>query len=379
MMKSFWRSFSAILTAAVVAGAATSAMAADVPSTLTHQGRLFDDMGVPITDTLPITFNFYTGPNEAAPDVSETIDVTLEDGYFSVSIGEANSIQDMLQGGALLYMGIAVGNDAEMSPRSVVQSVPYAIVAGNVIGDITPTSVSIGDQEVIDSTGKWVGDPTGLQGPAGPPGANGANGAQGPAGATGATGATGAQGPAGPQGPPGANGATGAQGPAGPQGPPGANGANGATGATGATGPAGPQGPSGVVTMVSTSGAGPNSGGVGSVSEFIGPTVNVAVTATTQKIHVTANKALGAGATAASGLNLYVCYRSTAVGAAIQLQGGGILNMNVPANTRLVFGISYSITGLAAGTYSVGMCGSAGTPANWNNNEWGYVSAILAN
>ncbi len=355
-MKSFWRNFSAIMTAALVAGAATSAMAADVPSTLTHQGRLFDDMGVPITDTLPITFNFYAAPNDAAPAVSETIDVTLEDGYFSVSIGEANSIQDMLQGGKILYMGIAVGNDAEMSPRSVVQSVPYAIVAGNAIGNITPTSVSVGGLEVIDSTGKWVGDPTGLQGPPG---------AQGPVGPAGA------QGPVGPMG---AMGATGAQGPAGPQGPPGANGANGAAG------PAGPQGPSGVVTMVATSGFGSfNSGGVGTAIEFIGPTVNVTVTSNTQKIYMTAHKALGAGATAANGLNLYPCYRSTAAGATIVAQGGAILGLTSPVNTRLVWGMNWAYTGLAPATYSVGMCGSATTPANWSNNEYGYVSAILAN
>jgi hypothetical protein len=41
--------------------------------------------------------------------------------------------------------------------------------------------------------------------------------------------------------------------------------------------------------------------------------------------------------------------------------------------------ISGIITGLPAGTYIVGMAGRAAAPANWNNNEWGYVTALVFN
>lgn len=57
--------------------------------------------------------------------------------------------------------------------------------------------VSIGGALVIDQTGQWVGDPTGL---AGPTGAQGPQGVQGPQGAPGAQGAQGPQGPAGSTG-----------------------------------------------------------------------------------------------------------------------------------------------------------------------------------
>jgi len=152
---------------------------------------------------------------------------------------------------------------------SDLEDVPAVLAMLSMAGNGT---LRYAGHEVIDTNGKWVGDPTGLVGPAGPAGAQGETGATGPAGPQGpkgdtgaqgpqgATGATGPAGPAGPQGPKGdtgaqgpqgATGATGATGPAGPQGPKGDTGAQGATGATGATGPqgatgaTGPQGPKG--------------------------------------------------------------------------------------------------------------------------------------
>ncbi|MFH1365011.1 MAG: hypothetical protein ABIH28_00290, partial [archaeon] len=112
--------------------------------------------------------------------------------------------------------------------------------------------IDIGTIPVIDSTGNWIGSPTGLVGPQGPQGPQGYTGATGAIGPTGATGATG------PQGYTGATGATGATGPIGPRGYTGATGATGPTGATGATGSQGiqgiqgPIGPSGVTNLRST-------------------------------------------------------------------------------------------------------------------------------
>ena len=45
-------------------------------------------------------------------------------------------------------------------------SVPVAFradLADNVTGNITPSSVSVGGNVVIDQNGSWVGDPTGLR------------------------------------------------------------------------------------------------------------------------------------------------------------------------------------------------------------------------
>jgi Collagen triple helix repeat (20 copies) len=106
----------------------------------------------------------------------------------------------------------------------------YARNSGNVgIGTNNPSSkldvygdIAINGIQIIDATGKWVGDLTGMQGPQGPPGEQGPQGEQGPAGPQGVQGPMGPMGPEGPQGPPGEpgeNGSEGAPGPQGEQGP----------------------------------------------------------------------------------------------------------------------------------------------------------------
>ncbi len=238
--------------------------------------------GEAVNATFDVTFSLYAQPADTEPLWEETHTITFEQGFFSVALGADKSLVDVLDG-EVRYLGIKVGEDAEMTPRSAVQSVPYALIANDVTGDIHPASVSIpGFGLVIDENGQWVGDPTGLLGPTGagrsrgpprvrtglraqtdPPGRRahrappvrrgrrvwqGPAGAAGPAGAIGATGpqgpagAQGAQGVAGSSGPAGAQGPAGAIGPTGPQGPAGATGPMGATGAVGATGPQGPTG-----------------------------------------------------------------------------------------------------------------------------------------
>ena len=109
---------------------------------------------------------------------------------------------------------------------------------------------------------------------------------------------------------------------------------------------------------------------------FIAPTTQVTVAAN-QKVHVVSDRALGTAGAAANGLNLYICYQL--VGGAVTLVGGGSLGHALPANTRILYGLSAVITALPAGTYNVGLCGSAAAPANWNSGEWGYTTALVFN
>ncbi|MFO0757696.1 MAG: fibrinogen-like YCDxxxxGGGW domain-containing protein [Byssovorax sp.] len=246
---------------------ALPAAQAAVPPALTEQGRLFDAAGAPLDGTIAITFSLYAAADGGAPLWSDTQQVTLDEGYFSVALLPPDALWD----GSARYLGIRVGADPEMTPRQPTASVPYALRAGDVAGDIHPHSLSIGGTLVIDASGTWVGPATGLVGPTGPQGAAGPAGAQGPAGIAGPQGPAGAVGPTGPAGANGINGAVGPTGPAGangingavgptgpagangangavgPTGPAGANGINGANGATGAVGPTGPTGGTAVV------------------------------------------------------------------------------------------------------------------------------------
>jgi len=58
--------------------------------------------------------------------------VALDDGYFVVALGSTTPLP--LFDGATRYLGIKVADDPEMTPREELVSVPYALMAGDVIG-----------------------------------------------------------------------------------------------------------------------------------------------------------------------------------------------------------------------------------------------------
>lgn len=114
------------------------------------------------------------------------------------------------------------------------------------------------------------------------------------------------------------------------------------------------------------SGLAPN--GVGPAVVFLAPPATVTITLG-QSILVTSQRALGTnGASGANALSLWICYRNSA-GVLFQ-SGFGAVGLSVPTNTRVNFPMTATLTGLAAGTYSVGLCGSApSTWASWNSND----------
>jgi hypothetical protein len=96
-----------------------------------------------------------------------------------------------------------------------------------------------------------------------------------------------------------------------------------------------------------------------------------------QKVLVTANCGLGSVAVGgATNLNLFIGFLATG-GTVPSNLGGGVFNMQTPQNTRQMYGLSGVLSGLAPGTYQVGLTGSSSNFANWNNNEWGYVTALV--
>ncbi len=259
--------------------------AAGVPSTLTEQGRLFDSVGAPLSTTVAITFSLYAGPNGGQALWSETQVIALDAGYFAAELGTVTPLPAALWDGTVRYVGITVGADPEMSPRQPTSSVPYALVAEEVSGDIHPHSISVNGATVIDENGSWVGPATGLIGPTGAQGPQGEIGPQGPMGPQGAPGIQGPQGPQGLQGPQGITGAVGATGPQG------AAGAVGPQGPVGPAGAAGPQGPAGLLPAGSAVGNTPYWNGsswvVGSANLFNnGGNVGIGTSAPGAKLEV---------------------------------------------------------------------------------------------
>jgi Collagen triple helix repeat (20 copies) len=221
-----------LLAIGVVGLVGASTADAGVPHFLTEQGRLFDAQNNPVIGPTRFVFSLYVQPTGGASLWSETQKITVDSGLFSATLGASNPIPPATWATAAsadskLFLGIRVNDDLELSPRQPVLSVPYALVAENAVGDITPSSITVNGAKVIDATGSWVGPSTGTPGPQGVQGSPGQNGPAGPAGPQGFPGPQGYVGPAGPQGSAGPAGPQGSTGPAGPQ---------------GSVGPAGPQG-----------------------------------------------------------------------------------------------------------------------------------------
>ena len=194
----------------------------------------------------------------------------------------------------------------------------------------------------------------------------------GPIGPAGAVGPAGPIGPAGAVGPAGPIGPAGAVGPAGPQGLPGATGATGPAGIAGPAGPVGPTGPSGVIAFGYA--AGNSNNNPSATKQFLVTPVQVVVAAD-QRVHIVSSRAFGTLG-GAGNLDIFPCYQLVGGGVPNNV-GLGIYDNAMAAGQRLTLSVNAIITGLAAGTYLVGMCGDDDGNGGWNNNEWGYTSVLV--
>lgn len=105
-------------------GVATAS--ADAPTVILYQGRLTDDSGRPVNDTLSMTFALYAVPEGGMPAWVEAHPaITVTDGLLTAYLGESVP----LSSGVLNdnhYLGLTVGSDSEMTPRQRLASEPYA-------------------------------------------------------------------------------------------------------------------------------------------------------------------------------------------------------------------------------------------------------------
>jgi hypothetical protein len=146
-----------LLAALAVAGGEARAA---VPAQLTHEGRLLDAGGQPVSASQVIIYKIYDAATGGTVLWTETLTVPFDNGYFSVQLGNTTPIPVSLLAGGTRYLGVQVGADDEMTPREQLGSVPYALlasVAEDTTGDIHPNSVSVAGAPVISTSGAWVG------------------------------------------------------------------------------------------------------------------------------------------------------------------------------------------------------------------------------
>jgi hypothetical protein len=346
---------------------------AQAPTRISYQAVMTDTADIPILNaTVGIRISILQGSSSGAPVFVETHTTSTNgNGLISIQIGGGTPVTGSI--GAIDWSTGPYFVKTETDPNggttytingtSELLSVPYALYSVNgTPGPAGPQGPS---------------GPAGANGAAGPAGPQGITGAQGPAGPAGPQGATGFQGPAGPQGATGAQGPSGATGATGPQGPAGPQGPTGATGPQGATGATGPQGPSGVVNVFPFSGNTPASiAAASSFYVFVGPTVTVTIAAG-QKIVACASAPLGVS-TGTATADIGMCYAPFPANTPITNFVGSNYSTVEISTTRTTYSASATISGLAAGTYSIGfgVRNTGATVINDNDFLSGWVMVV---
>lgn len=124
-----------------------AAFVQSTPTTLIpYQGRVLDSSEQPLTGNYRLRVALYSTPTGGSALWSEVqTTVAFQQGLFHLLLGSSTPIpQTVITQNSLLYLGITIGDDSEMTPRVQLGSVPYAIQAQTVT-DGAVTSEKIAD------------------------------------------------------------------------------------------------------------------------------------------------------------------------------------------------------------------------------------------
>jgi hypothetical protein len=118
---------------AIALMAIASFAAADVPQLINYQGRLTDESGNPVPDAnYQITFTIYDDSTAGTSNWTETQSVAVTGGLFHVLLGSVSALTDGHFVSSERWLGIKVGADPELVPRTRLVTVPYAFRVSTV-------------------------------------------------------------------------------------------------------------------------------------------------------------------------------------------------------------------------------------------------------
>lgn len=117
-----------IVLIAFLIGLSTASYA--VPKAISYQGRLLDAQDRPVANgSYNVILNFYKDINDVTPVSVHTFPATqVIDGIFSLIIEDVISAQDMNNA---LWVGTQIDGQGEMTPRTRITSVPFALNSDN--------------------------------------------------------------------------------------------------------------------------------------------------------------------------------------------------------------------------------------------------------
>ena len=150
-VRSWLRGFSTFLFVCIGAPAL-----ADVPAFINTEGLIVDEDGIPMDGVVDLAFAIYDVPEGGDALWTESHRLPLVVGYYTLLLGRLESLEEVFDPGEA-YLGISIDGAPELAPRHPFAAVPFAVVADNAIGDITPSSIEVAGQPIIDAEGNWVG------------------------------------------------------------------------------------------------------------------------------------------------------------------------------------------------------------------------------
>ncbi len=133
---------------------------AAVPATMQFQGYLTDADGEALDGGYTISFTLYDAEEDGNAVWTEVVGAIIERGAFTAILGESNPLDANIFGSDALWLGIRVDDGEELSPRTPISSIPYAVRAS--VADNAMTEAQV--QDIIDGGGYLTGydetDPT---------------------------------------------------------------------------------------------------------------------------------------------------------------------------------------------------------------------------
>lgn len=128
------RVFCILMTALLM----TMTTMAETPRLISYQGRLTDAAGEPVADgAKSIRFIIWDDPTAVAPGDqvwnSGVVSITTANGLFSVNLGESpmTALDAAIFTDTALWLGITVGADPEISPRTRLVAAPYSLATAD--------------------------------------------------------------------------------------------------------------------------------------------------------------------------------------------------------------------------------------------------------
>ncbi|UCD94686.1 MAG: hypothetical protein JSU69_01145, partial [Candidatus Zixiibacteriota bacterium] len=126
---------------------------AEIPQIINYQGRLTDAMDNPVEDAqYIIVFNIWNYEQGGALLWSDTAAIVTEDGLFTYQLGSDNPLPHSLFTDSTRYLGIKVGEDEEIVPRTKLTPSAYAYHALRADTAVAIAYQAINNEMVMDTS-----------------------------------------------------------------------------------------------------------------------------------------------------------------------------------------------------------------------------------